>query len=69
MFAFQKMLSNHNNLSAGAQNTKYYRQLCINYARLQALVNNAPTWQSNCMIVNNALKTAKGIYPRKFTME
>ena len=30
-----------------------------NYACLQALVNNTLTWQSSCVIANNALKTAK----------
>ena len=41
----------HNNLSAGAQNvTSAY---LINYACLQALVNNALTWQSSCVIANN----------------
>ena len=35
-----------------------------NYACLQALVNNALTWQSSCVIANNAQKTAKAICPR-----
>ena len=30
-----------------------------NYACLQALVNNALTWQSSCVIANNARKTQK----------
>ena len=29
-----------------------------NYACLQALVNNAHTWQGSCVIANNARKTA-----------
>ena len=54
------MLSIHNNLSAGAQNvTKCYRRLHNNYACLQALVNNALTWQSSCVIANNAQKQQK----------
>ena len=49
----------HNNLSAGAQNVTgtgayvimlVYRRLLT----LQALVNNALTWQSRCVIANNA---------------
>ena len=56
-FAFYTyMLSIHNNLSAGAQNitgTKY-RRLRNNYACLQVLVNNTLTWQSSCLIANNA---------------
>ena len=47
------MLSIHNNLSAGAQN------VCNNYACVQALVNNALTWQSSCVIPNNARKQQK----------
>ena len=52
------MLSIHNNLSAGTQNIT---GACIdnNYACLQALVNNSLTWQSSCVIANNARKTAK----------
>ena len=38
----------HNNLSAGAQN------VTGNYDCLQALVNNTLTWQSSCVIANNA---------------
>ena len=30
---------------------------------LQALVNNALTWQSSCVIANNAGKTAKATCP------
>ena len=60
------MLSIHN-LSAGAQNVTgayvitmlVYRCLPNNYACLQVLVNNALTWQSSCVIANNARKTAK----------
>ena len=52
------MLSIHDNLSEG---TKILRN---NYACLQALVNNALTWQSSCVIANNAPKTAKAICPR-----
>ena len=33
--------------------------LSNNYACLQAHVNNALTWQSSCVIANNARKTAK----------
>ena len=61
------MLSIHNNLSAGAQNVTgayviimiVYTRLCNNYACLQALVSNALTWQSSCVIANNARKTQK----------
>ena len=49
------MLSIHNNLSAGARN---------NYACLQVHVNNTLTWQSSCVIANNAQQTAKAICPR-----
>ena len=64
------MLSIHN-LSAGAQNITgayiiimlVYRRLPNNYACLQVLVNNALTWQSSCVIANNARKTAKNICP------
>ena len=35
-----------------------------NYACLQAHVNNALTWQSSCVIANNARKTANAICPR-----
>ena len=36
-------------------------QVCLrnSYACLQVLVNNALTWQSSCVIANNAQKTAK----------
>ena len=47
----------HNNLSAGAQNvTGAYVIMLVNrrLLTLQALVNNALTWQSSCMIANNA---------------
>ena len=40
-----------------------------NYACLQALVNNALTWQSSCVIANNARKTAKAICPRLYNLE
>ena len=50
------MLSIHNNLSAGAQ---CYRRLRNNYTCLQAVVNNALTWQGSCMIGNNAQKQQK----------
>ena len=43
-------LSIHN-LSAGT-----YRCLHNNYTCLQELVNNALTWQSSCVIANNAQK-------------
>ena len=33
---------------------KYYRRLRNNYACLQALINNKLTWQSSCVIANNA---------------
>ena len=42
-----------------SRRTKCYRRLCNNYACLQALVNNALTWQSSCVIANNARKTQK----------
>ena len=42
----------------------YHSSLRNNYACLQALVNNALTWQSSCVIANNARKTAKAICPR-----
>ena len=45
-----------NNLSAG---TKCYRRLRNNYACLQVLVNNTLTWQSSCVIANNARKQQK----------
>ena len=38
---------------------KYYRHLRNNYACLQALVNNKLTWQSSCVIANNARKQQK----------
>ena len=44
--------------------TKCYMRLRNNYACLQALVNNALTWQSSCVIANNARKTAKAICQR-----
>ena len=44
--------------------TKCYRRLRHNYACLQAHVNNALTWQSSCVIANNARKTAKAMCPR-----
>ena len=40
--------------------------ICNNYACLQALVNNALTWQSSCVIAINARKTAKSIYNHVF---
>ena len=51
------------NSSAGAQNVTgaYVRN---NYACLQALVNNALTWQSSCVIGNYARKTARAICPK-----
>ena len=36
--------------------------LCNNYPCLQGLVNNMLTWQSSCVLANNAQKTAKAIY-------
>ena len=42
-----------------SRRTKCYRRLRNNYACLQALVNNALTWQSSCVTANNARKTAK----------
>ena len=33
--------------------------LTYNYAYLQAFVNNALTWQSSCVIANDARKTQK----------
>ena len=47
----------HNNLSAGAQNVTGAYVIMFVYRRLltlQALVNNALTWQSSCVIANNA---------------
>ena len=44
--------------------TKCYRRLRNNYACLQMLVNNTLTWQSSCVISNNARKTAKAICQR-----
>ena len=38
---------------------KCYRRLRNNYACLQALVNNKLTWQSSCVIANNAQKQQK----------
>ena len=56
VICFLYMLHIHNNLSAGAQNvTKCYRRLSNNYACLQALVNNALTWQGSCVIANKRL--------------
>ena len=46
------MLSIHNNLSAGAQNVTGAYVIIM-------LVNNALTWQSSCVIANNAQKTQK----------
>ena len=47
------MLSIQNNLSAGTQNvTGAY--VIRNYACLQVLINNMLTWESSCMIANNA---------------
>ena len=73
------MQSIHNNLSGGTQNVTgayviimlVYRYLPNNYACLQALVNNALTWQSSCVIANNTRKIAKAVCPSiilKFTM-
>ena len=51
------MLSIHNNnLSA---DTQCYRRLRNKYTCLQALVNNALTWQSSCVIANNLEKQHK----------
>ena len=48
------------------------KHLCNNYACLQALVNNALTWQSSCVIANNTLKNSKSYLSKaiisKFTM-
>ena len=38
---------------------KCYRRLRNNYACLQALANNKLTWQSSCVIANNARKQQK----------
>ena len=38
--------------------------LSNNYACLQAHVNNTLTWQSSCVIANNARKTANAICSR-----
>ena len=50
------MLSIHSNLQ---QAHNHYRRLRNNYDYLQALVNNALTWQSSCVIANNARKQQK----------
>ena len=39
--------------------------LSNNYACLQAHVKNALTWQSSCVIANNARKTANVTGPEK----
>ena len=49
------MLSIHNNLSLDAQNI--IAKHLINYACLQALVNNVLTLQSSCVMVNNGTKS------------
>ena len=46
------MLSIHNKLSAGAQNVTGAYVITM-------LVNNPLTWQSSCMIANNARRTQK----------
>lgn len=64
------MLSIRINLSADAQNiTGTY--ITINcYACLQALVNNAFTWQSSCVMANNGTKTAKAtVFVRGYNLE
>ena len=50
------MLSIHSNLQ---QAHNRYMRLRNNYDYLQALVNNALTWQSSCVIANNARKQQK----------
>ena len=52
------MLSIHSNLQQA------HGRLRNNYACLQALVKDKLTWQSSCVIANNARKTAKAICPR-----
>ena len=42
--------------------------LSNNYACLQAHVNNTLTWQSSCVIANNARKTANAICSRENIM-
>ena len=42
-----------------SRRTKCYKRLRNNYACLQVLVNNMLTWQSSCVIANNAQKTQK----------
>ena len=57
------MLSIHNNLSAGTQNvTGAYVIIMLVYRHMCMLT--AFTWQSSCVIANNAQKTAKAICPR-----
>ena len=46
-------------LSIRSRRTNCYRRLRNNYDYLQALVNNALTWQSSCVIANNARKQQK----------
>ena len=48
----------HNNLSADTQNVTGAYVIIM-------LVNNALTWQSSCVIANNARKTAKASYLSK----
>ena len=43
--------------------------LSNNYTCLQAHVNNALTWQSSCVIANNARKTANAICSRLYNLE
>ena len=47
---------------------KYYRRLRNNYACLQVLVNNKLTWQSSCVIANNARKQQK-LFVRGYNLE
>ena len=62
------MLSIHINLSAGAQN---FTGACLrnNYACLQALVNNALTWQSSCVIANITLEKQQKLFVQGYNLE
>ena len=42
-----------------SRRTNRYGRLCNNYDYLQVLVNNAITWQTSCVIANDARKQQK----------
>ena len=54
------MLSIHNNLSAGTQN------VTGTYVIMQAVVNNALTWQSSCVIT---LEKSRSLYIQGYNFE